>query len=68
MKKKYRFFYHYYRQYGCMSIHFKNTCYKVDDVICEVPCETKWSKTQPNLRMIGFATEIEIKNGKGIIR
>ena len=47
--KKYRFFYHYYKQKGKMSIHFKKTCCVVDNIICNVPCETKWKKTQPRL-------------------
>lgn len=58
---KRRFFYHYYKQKKKMSIHFKGTCTVVDDIICEVPCETKWKPTQPNLVMQGFATEVIIK-------
>ena len=34
--KKYRFFYHYYRQYKCMSVHFRGKCYKTDNVECNV--------------------------------
>lgn len=59
---KYRFFYHYYKQKKKMSIHFRNTCTVVDNIECKVPCKTKWSKTQPNLRMQGFAKEVIIKN------
>lgn len=61
--KKYRFFYHFYKQKGKMSVHFKNTCNVVDNVECSVPCETKWNKTQPRLVMRGFATNVNIKNG-----
>jgi hypothetical protein len=50
-----------------MSIHFKKTCTVVDDVQCNVPCETKWKKTQPNLVMQGFAKNIIIENNKAII-
>lgn len=63
IKKKegqYRFFYHYYKQYKCMSIHFRGFCEAVDNVVCNVPCETKWNKRQPNLVMRGFASNVEI--------
>lgn len=32
-----------------MSVHFKKSCTVVDDIICKVPCETKWKSTQPKL-------------------
>jgi hypothetical protein len=66
--RKYRFFYHYYKQYGEMSIHFKGVCYRSKNVECLVPCETKWNTTQPNLIMRGWATSIEEINDKIIIR
>lgn len=65
--KKYRFFYHYYKQKGKMSIHFKKSCTVVDDVICQVPCETKWKNTQPRLIMQGFAHNVEILENKAYI-
>lgn len=43
-----------------MSIHFKKQCMIVSNVICSVPCETKWNKIQPNLVMQGFCKEINI--------
>jgi len=65
---KYRFFYHFFKQKGKMSVHFRNSCTIVNDVICEVPCETKWNKTQPKLVMRGFATKVEIIDNKAYIR
>ena len=62
MAKKYRFFYHYYKQYKCLSVHFREKCYRVDDVVCEVPTESKWNKTQPNLVMQGWAKSLDIEN------
>lgn len=56
---KHRFFYHYFRQKDMMTIHFDNVCYLVNDVVCQVSCETKWSVRQPRLRMVGWATRIE---------
>jgi hypothetical protein len=50
-----------------MTIHFKKECTPVDDIICEVPCETKWKPTQPRLVMQGFAKNVEIKNNKAYI-
>lgn len=67
MRKEYRFFYHYYKREGRMSIHFRNKCYIADDIICNVSCETKWNRTQPNLVMRGFAEEIKIDKNVAII-
>jgi hypothetical protein len=50
-----------------MSIHYKKQCIIVDDIICNVPCETKWNKTQPNIVMQGFAEHVVIENNKAII-
>lgn len=66
--KSYRFFYHYYKQKGKMSIHFRNSCTVVDNIICNVPCETKWKSSQPRLIMQGFAKNVNIKNGVATIR
>lgn len=66
MAKKYRFFYHYYRQYKCLSVHFRNQCYKVENVVCNVPCNSKWSERQPNLVMQGFAEKLDIVNNTAI--
>lgn len=61
--KKYRFFYHYNKPNKKMSVHYRGQCLIVKDVLCNVPCETKWSESQPNLKMIGWASNVEIKNG-----
>ncbi len=66
--KEYRFFYHYYKQTGKMSVHFKGVCHIVDNVSCLVPCETKWKSTQPKLVMQGFAKELFITGGKAYIK
>jgi len=65
--KKYRFFYHYYKQKNKMSIHFKNTCVVVDNIVCNVPCQTKWNKQQPLLVMQGFAQSVTIENKTAFI-
>ena len=60
--KKYRFYFHYYKRYKCISIHFKNKCMRCKDVVCEVPLESKWNISQPNLILRGFCKEIYIEN------
>lgn len=63
-----RFFYHYYKQYNCMSVHYNHTCSRVDDVHCSVKTETKWNKTQPKLVIRGFASQVRIiKKNKRVI-
>ena len=66
--KKYRFFYHFYKQKGKMSVHFRKSCTVVDDIICQTPCVTKWKPTQPNLVMQGYAREVNIVNNKAYIK
>jgi hypothetical protein len=66
--KEYRFFYHYYKQKGKMSIHFRNSCTIVGNIECNVPCETKWKNSQPRLIMQGFCKEVKFENGKAIIQ
>jgi hypothetical protein len=65
--RKYRFFYHYYKQYKIMSVHFKGKCYRTKNVICNVPTNTKWNKTQPNIVVQGFAENIQINNDNIVI-
>ena len=60
MAKKYVFFYHYYKQKKMMSVHFKKTCHITSNVICNVPCQTRWSKRQPYIVMKGICSEIII--------
>jgi hypothetical protein len=61
--KKYRFFYHYFRHSEKkLSVHFRGTCYNVDMIKCQVPCETKFNKRQPKLVMQGYATKILINS------
>jgi hypothetical protein len=65
--KKYRFFYHYRKSVGGMTVHFKGQCIPVKDIVCNVSCETKWKKGQPYLVMQGFCKEVKIENNKAII-
>jgi hypothetical protein len=67
MAKKYRFFYHYYRQYNCMSVHFRGVCYRTKNVVCDSPTETKWNKKQPQLTLRGWAKEIIVKEKEDTI-
>lgn len=65
--KQYRFFYHYYKQKGKMSVHFINTCHIVDDVACFVPAFSKWNKRQPRIVMQGWAGKVIITKDKTAI-
>jgi len=65
--KKYRFFYHYYKQYNEMSVHFRNKCYRTKNVVCNDNSETKWNKRQPMLVVQGFCKDIKIEDDKIII-
>ena len=67
MNKTYRFFYHYFKGKKAMSIHFRDKCSVVDNIICKVPCETKWNERQPMLVMRGFCKNVIINDGVAII-
>jgi hypothetical protein len=66
--KKRRFFYHYYRQYDCMSVHWNGQCHRVESVECQVPTETKRNNRQPKLVIRGFAKEVVFEGDKAIIK
>lgn len=66
--KKLRFFYHYNKPAKKMTVHFRDTCYTVDHIKCDVPCETKHRPTQPHIVMQGFAREVILFNGTATIR
>ena len=55
-----------------MTIHFAGICYRVWDVECWVPCETKRNKRQPFLVLQGMAKSVLLFNGpeglRGIIK
>jgi hypothetical protein len=43
-----------------MSVHFKKQCIQCKNVICYAETESKWNKTQPQLVIQGFASDIKI--------
>lgn len=65
--KKYRFYYHYYRAKGCLSVHWKGACYTADNIVVNVPTESKWKKGQPHLVIQGFAEDVKFENGVAYI-
>ena len=65
--KKYRFFYHYNKKEGKLTIHYKKQCHFVNNLICMVPTNSKWNKIQPNLVMQGYAKELRILNDVGYL-
>ncbi len=58
MAKRYRFFFHYNKPLKKMTVHFRGQCLIAKDVRCEVPCTTKWNKTQPQIVMRGWAAQV----------
>lgn len=64
---RYRFFFHYRKSTGGMTVHFRGKCYSCKNVICEANCETKYNKEQPRLVLQGWADEITIKDDTIII-
>jgi len=65
--KTYRFFYHYNKKEGKLTIHYRKKCIIADDIICKVPTNSKWNKTQPYLVMQGLASSVEIIDNKAFI-
>lgn len=71
--KKYRFFYHFNKPmtkksgYVHWSIHFRNKCYIVRSIECNVNTQTKENKTQPLGVVIGFASNILVNKDKATI-
>jgi hypothetical protein len=43
-----------------MSVHFKKQCMQCQNVVCYAETKTKWNKTQPQLVMQGFASNVEL--------
>jgi len=66
MEKKYRFFFHYRKQTGGMTVHFRGQCIPAFDVECKVKCETKRNKTQPHLVLQGYCKDVLLEEGKAI--
>jgi mannose-6-phosphate isomerase-like protein (cupin superfamily) len=67
MIPKYRFFYHYFKQKGMMTVHFRGKCHTVQNVTCVVPCQTHHQKRQPRLVMRGWAERVAIINESAVI-
>lgn len=65
--KKRRFFFHYRKQDGRMSVHFDGLCIPCDSVVCHSSCESHARKTQPRMVMRGYASRLEVKDGCVII-
>lgn len=67
MAGKYRFFFHYRKQTGGMTVHFRGQCIPITDVECKVRCETKRNKTQPYLVLQGYCSDVIVEGEKAII-
>jgi hypothetical protein len=58
MARRYRFYYHYNKRDGKVSIHFRGRCYSGQRLICCVPCQSRFNQRQPRFVMAGFATDL----------
>lgn len=66
-KALYTFWFHYNKQKDMMSVHFRDKCIIVKDVICNRECFSKWNERQPHIVMKGLAKDVIVKNGKAYI-
>jgi hypothetical protein len=66
MKKK-RFFFHFRKSTGALTLHWNKQCIPINNIECNVPVETKWNKIQPKVVLRGFAKEIIFNNNTAII-
>lgn len=67
MRKEFRFFYHYNKANGKMTVHFRKRCYIVDNIACFRDTFTKWNKSQPRIVMQGWAEKVIISRDKTAI-
>ena len=65
--KKYRFFFHFRKSTGDLTLHWQKQCIPIKDVVCNVPIQSKWNKQQPRVVLQGFAEKIEIIEQKAFI-
>ena len=61
MRKK-RFFFHFRKSTGELTLHWNKQCIPIKNVVCNVPLETKWNSQQPRVVLRGYAKEIIIDN------
>ena len=51
-----------------MSVHYRNQCHVVDNVVCSVPTQGKINRAQPRFVMTGRASELEIVDGVAYLK
>lgn len=68
------FYFHYHKQASKrvgrpqVSVHFRDQCYIVDNLVCERPCRGRIRKRQPFFVMAGKAREFRVERGVGVLR
>lgn len=58
--KRRRFFYHFNKHTGKLTIHWLGACWPVDNVNCVTGCKSKWNARQPRLVMTGWAHQVSM--------
>lgn len=46
-----------------MSVHWRGACHIVDNVVCNVPSQSKQRKRQPRVVMAGKAESMTVRDG-----
>ena len=66
MKSK-RFFFHFRKTTGELTLHWNRKCIPIKNIRCEVPVETKWNPQQPKVVLQGFAKYAIIKEDEALM-
>lgn len=70
---KYSFFFHYNKPATkkagkpVVSLHYKNQCILIENLICNVPIQSRVRERQPRLVMVGKSDNVIIKDKVGYI-
>ncbi len=72
-EKRYVVWFHYNKPYSrkykkdFWSVHFKHTCYIVEEIDCRIHTKSKTNKKQPRVVMRGSAKSVTLKDNTAII-
>ena len=71
--KKYVVWFHYNKPYSIKhgvdmwTVHYRNSCHIVEQIICNIPTFSKNNKNQPRVVMKGYAKKVKIDENVAII-
>lgn len=67
-QSKYSFFYWLHKGDSNLSVKFKKRSITINDVVCEVPFETRWNQKYRRIECYGVAGAVQIINNKAYIK